>query len=442
MTNTKTVGSFIVEDSIGGGGMGELLLGYQPALDRPVVLKTLRRDLASRREYVKRFHREACLAASVHHQNVVAVYDCFVHRGHHYIALEHVDGLDLRTVLQRAGALPPRICALIALECARGIEAIHARGMVHRDIKPANILVGRQGETKIADFGIALDPSATPLTRTGFAMGSPPYMPPEQFQGDRVDARADIFALGAVLYELLAGRPPYETSDEQNDETLLDRMIRERYVPLRKTAPDAPRFLRGLVRDCLRNKTRRRLGSAMELRKRLERQLGRPTTAEAREEIATCLWDLGLFQIREGETVIARVAGRRRGRPARVRWIAAGLSIVALLGILSTVMLQQQVILRELASLLPQISAPPEFIEAIENARAHMRNDQPNGLEALPPSEDTAPPADSSSVTDGPTGHESNSSSADSSRSTSVNAERKPLTQLERARNRTLNPDP
>jgi len=387
----RIVGNFVVEESLEGGGMGELLLGHQTALDRLVVLKTLRRDLASSPEYIERFHREACLAASVHHQNVVAVYDCFSHRGSHYIALEHVDGLDLRTILQRAGALPPRVCALIALECARGIEAIHARGMVHRDIKPANILVGRQGETKIADFGIALDPSAAPLTQTGFLLGSPPYMSPEQLQGERVDTRSDVFSLGAVLYELLCGQPPFDVAADPDQETLLAKMRRESYVPLRKAAPEAPRYLRGLVRACLRAKPKRRLGCVSELRIRLERRLGRPTTADAREEIAACLWDLGLFQIRAGETVIARVSqGLSLGRSARARWIAGGFIAAAVLGVFATVIVQQHVILRELAATFPrELREHAPFIDTLENARAQLLNQ--DDLAPEPQTEDTAP---------------------------------------------------
>jgi serine/threonine protein kinase len=361
----KTLGSFVVEEPLGGGGMGELLLGHQPTLNRFVVLKTLRRDLATKPEFVERFHREACLAASVHHQNVVCVYDCFSHRGNHYIALEHVDGLDLRTILLRAAPLPARVCGLIALECARGIEAIHVRGMVHRDIKPANILIGRQGETKIVDFGIALDPTASPLTQTGLALGSPPYMSPEQLQADRVDARSDVYGLGAVLYELLAGHPPYHSTGDHDDQTLLEKMQREKFVPLEHAAPQAPRYLRGLVRSCLRTKAKRRLGSMGELRVQLERRLGRPTTADARQEIAACLWDLGLFEIRDGETVLARVPQRRPN--TRARWIGAGV-VAALLGALATVMFQQRASLDGLASSLPE-----KLPALIESAKARLR---------------------------------------------------------------------
>lgn len=371
----RMLGNFTVESEIGVGGMGEVLLGRQPALDRPAVLKKLRRDLASSEEYVERFVREACTAAAVHHQNVVAVYDCFTYRGNHYIAQEYVDGLDLRTVLERTGPLSPRLAALILLEVARGVEAIHARGTVHRDIKPANILVGRDGATKIADFGIALDTSATPLTQPGHAIGSPLYMSPEQLQGQRVDVRSDVFSMGVVLYEMLAGALPYTAPGEDDPETLLERMKREDFLPLAKAVPGVPRYLRRVTRSCLRAKARRRLGSVRRLRIEIEQRLGRPTTADARDEIAARLWELGLFEVREGETIIARGQG---AAPAawrtKLRWIGTGFSAAALIVLLVFVIVQQRIILRELTAALPgQLTAPMELLEAIESARAQLR---------------------------------------------------------------------
>ncbi|MHC4448179.1 MAG: serine/threonine-protein kinase, partial [Planctomycetota bacterium] len=179
-TGEKFFGAFLVEEELGQGGMGVVYLGRHRTLDRPVVLKKLRRDLASNSDLVNRFHREARAAAAIQHPNVVAVYDCFSWRTDHYIAQEFIDGVDLRDALSSAGRIPPRPAALIMLEIARGMEEIHAQGTVHRDLKPANVLLGRRGEVKIADFGIALEPSVEPLTQPGIMIGSPPYMPPEQ----------------------------------------------------------------------------------------------------------------------------------------------------------------------------------------------------------------------------------------------------------------------
>ena len=203
----RTIGSFTIERELGSGGMGVVLLGRHQSLERPAVLKRLRPDLAASEELVERFAREARAAGSIHHQNVVAVYDWISWRGEHYIAQEYVDGVDLRAALALAQRFPWRIAALVGLELARGLEAIHARGMVHRDLKPANVLLGRNGDVKIADFGIAIDATSDGLTRPGTTVGSPPYIAPEQLLGERVDARGDLFGLGVVLYELLTRRP-------------------------------------------------------------------------------------------------------------------------------------------------------------------------------------------------------------------------------------------
>ncbi len=315
----KTLGQFVVEAEIGSGGMGVVLLARQSSLDRPAVLKRIRKDLGDHPELPERFAREARAAGRVHHQNVVAVYDHFTWRSDQYIAQEYVDGLDLSSLLKKTGALPVRIASLIALETARGLEEIHDQGTVHRDLKPANILLGRRGEVKIADVGLALDANARKLTAPGIMIGSPTYMPPEQMLGERVDARCDLFSMGVILYEMLCGHPPYRsplahdegeastaTVDHETD-SLLTRMQKERYPKLRREAPSTPRAMARLVRHCLRGKAQKRMASARALRRALEDGLGRPSPADVRSELAAFCWDLQLFEVRDQETVV-RVA--------------------------------------------------------------------------------------------------------------------------------------
>jgi len=303
MTGPRTIGSFSIERELGSGGMGVVLLGRHATLERRAVLKRLRPELAVSDELVERFAREARAAAAVHHQNVVAVYDWIAWRGEHYIAQEYVDGVDLRAALATAGRLPWRVAALVALDVARGLEAIHARGTVHRDLKPANVLLGRGGEVKIADFGIALESTADGLTRAGTTLGSPPYIAPEQLQGERSDARADLFSFGVVLYELLCGAPPFREPAEGEDDSLLERISRGRFEAVRSTAPDTPRWLARCVHALLRAKPRRRPTSVQVVRRLLERHLG-IFPAEARLELASWLWQEGVFEVREGDTVV------------------------------------------------------------------------------------------------------------------------------------------
>ncbi len=327
----RTIGGFIVEGEIGGGGMGVVLLGRQENLDRPAVLKKLRKDLASSPEFVERFRREARAAAAVHHQNVVAVFDCFDFRSDHYIALEYVDGVDLGNAIEQLRRLPPRIALIVAVEVARGLEALHVRGIVHRDLKPANILLGRGGEVKIADFGIALEATGEGLTRPGMMIGSPAYMPPEQMLGERVDFRGDQFSLGVVIYESLAGVPPYPESTEVDVESMLSRMQRERYEKPRSVAPRTPRPLARIIKRCLRAQPKHRWPSTAELRRKLERRLGRVSPQDARDELAAWLWQHGVFEPRADDTVVASAPQprRRRRKPLAV---AAAVAATALLG--------------------------------------------------------------------------------------------------------------
>jgi len=326
----RTIGSFEVECELGRGGMGIVYLAVQPGLERRVVLKTVPREAAEDPRVAERFQREARAAAGVHHQNVVVVYDCFSFRGRPYIAQEYVDGQDLASVLRGVGRLEPRVAALVALELVRGLEEIHASGVVHRDLKPPNVLLGKAGEVKVADFGIALGSGKGPaLTQTGQAVGTPRYMSPEQLYGERADPRSDLFSLGVVLYEMLAGRPPFEEEEDPEKGALLRRIESGRYPGLRSLSPATPRWLARLVQSCLRPKPRRRPASATALRCALEQRLGTSSPADARREIAAWLWQRGVFG-EDDEATEARPLASRAGRRLRPRLLAAAAASLAL----------------------------------------------------------------------------------------------------------------
>jgi serine/threonine-protein kinase len=352
----RRIGGYEVEEELGQGGMGVVYLARQPSLERRVVLKTLRRDLAEDPSHEERFTREAQAAARVHHPNVVVVYDCFSYRSERFIAQEHVDGKDVATVLAQLGRFEPRCAGLVALEVARGLEEIHSHGIVHRDLKPANILLGRAGEAKIADFGIALDGKGAALTQTGQAMGTPLYMSPEQMRGARVDSRSDVFSLGVVLYEMLTGRKPF-AEESAEGEGLLARIDAGRRPPVRKLAPKTPRALARFVERCLRAKPKRRFSGGAELRRALERQLGSPSAADCRDEIEAWLWDKKVFKASKGETKRTPRARASRGgwvRRLAIPALAAGLAAAAALGWWS-----QGETLRALPAFAASLRAPP-----------------------------------------------------------------------------------
>jgi serine/threonine-protein kinase len=353
--NGRKIASYEVEEELAQGGMGVVLLARQPSLERRVVLKTLRRDLAEDESWEERFTREAQAAASVHHPNVVVVYDCFSWRGERFIAQEHVDGKDAASALEQVGRFDARVTGLIGLEVARGLEEIHAHGIVHRDLKPANLLLGRSGEAKIADFGIALDAKGAALTETGQSFGTPSYMSPEQLLGARVDYRSDHFSFGLLLYELLTGKRPFGDTDPGGD-ALASRIEAGRYTAVRKLAPKTPRALARLVERCLRAKPKRRFATTAELRRALERQLGSPSPADCREEIAAWLWERKVFKAGKGQTARSpRARAQRRSTGwGRRALIAAGLAVLVALGLL---------VERD------ALSALPAFAEALSVAR-------------------------------------------------------------------------
>jgi tRNA A-37 threonylcarbamoyl transferase component Bud32 len=332
-SRVRKLGSYEVLQELGQGGMGVVYLARQPALERLAVLKRIRRELLTDRRMLERFHREARAAAAVHHQNVVAVYDCFPVRDDHYIAQEYVDGEDLRTILDGIGRIDADVAALIGLEVIRGLEMIHASGTIHRDLKPANILLAYDGAVKIADFGIALDWRADGLTQPGTVIGSIPYVSPEQMQGKRVDYRSDLFAFGVLLYEMIVGRPPFVGSEDDSSEVVLQRMKKSQFVAPRKCAP-VPRYLSRLIETCLRATPSRRPASAEHVRRTLERHLGGVCSADSKVEIAAFLRQQGVLHEANGQTAVRAQPGATRRRRRRRAWMlpAAAAALLLLLG--------------------------------------------------------------------------------------------------------------
>jgi predicted Ser/Thr protein kinase len=206
------IGPYRIERLIGKGGMGAVYLATHVHLERRVALKVLPENLAKDPEFVQRFRREAVALARLQHPNIVAVHDMGVEAGRHYIAMEFVDGVNLRHLLNQHMLSPQEALSIVPKLCG-ALEYAHSQGVIHRDIKPENILIARDGTPKIADFGLAKivrgDAPRPGLTATNVVMGTADYMAPEQRQRTAaVDHRADIYALGVVIYEMLTGELP------------------------------------------------------------------------------------------------------------------------------------------------------------------------------------------------------------------------------------------
>jgi serine/threonine-protein kinase len=187
--------------------MATVDLAHDVELDRPVALKRLAENLARDEDLQRRFLREARLAARLAHPNVVRVFDVGEDEGRPFIAMEYVEGETLADLAARRRPLPPAEAATLGIQMCAGLAAAHAAGLVHRDVKPQNLLLGVDGVLKLGDFGIAAGQEGTRLTLAGTVLGTAGYLAPEQARGERVTAAADIYAVGAVLYELLAGEP-------------------------------------------------------------------------------------------------------------------------------------------------------------------------------------------------------------------------------------------
>src|SRR5215470_5645072 len=204
----QTIGRYVVEALVGSGAMGQIFRAHDPVIRRTVAIKLISTRLMSsvdRDFYVRRFRREAEAAARCVHANVVAIYDFALHEGEPFLAMEFVPGMSLRQALDERPVMVPAEAVGIILQVLAALECAHAQGVVHQDIKPANILLASGGQVKVSDFGVSRLVGAETVSALG-AAGTPAYMSPQQCRGEAVDGRADLFAVGAMLFEMLAGR--------------------------------------------------------------------------------------------------------------------------------------------------------------------------------------------------------------------------------------------
>ena len=208
------IGGYRVEELVGRGGMGEVYRAHDERLDRNVALKILASRYADDDAFRARLLRESRLAASLDHPNLVPVYDAGEADAGFYLAMRYVEGADLRAVLRREGALPPARALEIVSQVADALDAAHAKGLVHRDVKPSNVLIDERGHCYLADFGLTQSVSDRGQATDGSLLGTLDYVAPEQIRGDDVDGRADVYALGCMLFECLTGEVPFRRASE------------------------------------------------------------------------------------------------------------------------------------------------------------------------------------------------------------------------------------
>jgi serine/threonine protein kinase len=274
-------GDYQLESAIGSGGMGRVYRATQISTGRRVAVKLLRVDLDSEQEIRLRFQREIAVMRDLQHPNIVRFLDSGEDNGRIFIAMEYIDGLELQSIVAKRGALDARIACTIATDVADGLRYIHERNFIRNDVKPSNIMVSSLGRVFLIDFGLSRNQLATILTRAGAIVGTPGFMAPEQFRGERIDQRSDQFSFGVVLYQMLTGRRPFDgTSPAEQMRATLD---------LSPASPssiaDVPQPLAAIAMRCLEKQPQDRFPDMLAVSEALVAfNLGRANLAEFMRE--------------------------------------------------------------------------------------------------------------------------------------------------------------
>jgi serine/threonine-protein kinase len=315
LTDQLIAGDFRILRTLGQGGMGSVYLAEQQSLKRKVALKFLRPEMAANPEALSRFRREAEAVARVNHANIVQVYAFGEADGRPFMALEYVEGRNLKEYVNRKGPLPLPVALTIIRQVAAALQRAAESGIIHRDIKPENILLTRKGEVKVADFGLSRNVASDPdlsLTQPGQTMGTPLYMSPEQVQGEPLDARSDIYSFGVTCYHMLAGKPPFRG---QTGIEVAFKHVHEEPKSLAELRPDVPPAIVNLVHHMMSKKPAERPQSGRDVLRELSQPAGRTTENPFAGLAAT-----------PSETTVALPAVPRR-QPPRA-WLAGTVAVM------------------------------------------------------------------------------------------------------------------
>ena len=342
-------GRYRLDSVLGRGGMGEVRAGTDLRLHRGVAVKLLRADLADQADLRARFEREARAAARISHPNVVAVFDIGEHLGAPYIVMERLPGGSLAHELAD-GTLTQDQAGAVVLEILSALEAAHRLGVLHRDIKPSNILRGHDGHAKVADFGIAKVAEDPDPGTTGILFGTAAYLAPERFAGEPATPATDLYSVGVVLYEALAGRPPFRADTPLG---LVQAISGDRPPPLAVLRPDVDPAVIAVTEQAMAKDPRRRFPSAASMATALTAAMHAPSSTEGEPTVPvatarTVRRAADTSPIEATEVLAPPPApppppvetpsrSRRSGRRA-VQWIAGAIALVVTVAILVAVL--------------------------------------------------------------------------------------------------------
>jgi serine/threonine protein kinase len=345
-------GRYELEELVGSGGMSSVYRAHDRLLERTVALKILHEQFTTDDAYVERFRREARAVAQLAHPNIVTVIDRGEQDGRQFIVFEYVDGMNLKELMTQGGPVSPREAIELALQVARGLSFAHENGLVHRDVKPQNVLLDADGRAKVTDFGIAHAVDVDGMTITGTIMGTSNYIAPEQARGQAVDEQTDVYSLGCVLYELLAGDVPFEGD---NFVAVAMRHVNDPVPSVRDVRPDVPPRLDWAIQQAMSKDHEERFDSM----------------ADFAAELEACHAEL---DGNEGATMV--VAPRSRPRPSsrrpagkRSRWsvwpfVLLGVGLAAVIGGLAGAILLHDNGASGSGSAPPRPSGPVHFTSA------------------------------------------------------------------------------
>ncbi|MEY3092174.1 MAG: hypothetical protein RIU67_957, partial [Actinomycetota bacterium] len=269
--NTVIAGRYRLDVAWAHGGMADVWKATDLQLSRTVAVKLLKPHLAADGTVAERFRREAIAAASLTHPNIVTVYDAVADQGRQAVIMEFIDGKSLRALLDEKKRLTPKLTVHIGTGICSALDAAHANGIIHRDVKPGNVLVTKDARVMLTDFGIAKAlGTGDDLTSENIMMGTAKYLSPEQVKGDELDLRADLYSLGLVLYECLAGKVPF--TGKNDTETALARLQRDP-TDLNQIRPDVSPELARVIHRMLERRPDKRYASGAEARSALKAAL-------------------------------------------------------------------------------------------------------------------------------------------------------------------------